>query len=181
MLQLSGATTWPGTAQPHHCTPGTPPGAEPPAAPGVRPQPAGSTQLQPCLGSAPCCCFLIPRPCSDPSRKANPRGSACPKPSPTHPAGCAFLFAPGGVPAKPGPGMEPAARAEVLEVSDLLWHSAPHRGRGSGNAPNPKAVPSRGSWPQLGLSPLPPALQGEASPVWQELRDPNPLVQAGLH
>lgn len=88
---------------------------------------------------------------------------------------------PGGVPAKPGPGMEPAARTEVLEVSDPLWHSAPHRGRGSGNAPNPKAVPSRGSWPHLGLSPLPPPLQGEASPAWQELRGPNPLVQAGLH
>lgn len=104
MLQLSGATTWPGTAQPHRCTPGTPPGAEPPTAPGVRLQPAGSTQLQPCLGSAPCSCFLIPRPCSDPSRKANPRGSACPKPSPTHPAGCAFLFAPGGCRQSPAQG-----------------------------------------------------------------------------
>lgn len=41
------------------------------------------------------------------------------------------------------------------------------------------ATPAAGGL--LGLSPPPPALQGEASPAWQELRDPNPLVQAGLH
>lgn len=121
---------------PYRPTPRPHPGT-PRQSPAVRLRPAGSARLRSCPGFPPRCRFLIPQPCSDLLGNANPRGSACPEALGPHLSVCPGW---GGGQTDPAQGQrrQPSTGRALLDAFDPFQHSALHRGRASGNGPNPR-------------------------------------------